>query len=437
VNAASNLTFQESTVIRVVAWRLIPLLVISYLVAYIDRSNIAFAALTMNKDLGFSAYVYGWGAGIFFVGYALFEVPSNLMLARRGARVWIARIMITWGCVAALMALISGPATFVTLRFLLGAAEAGFFPGVILYLTFWFPARYRARVIAVFYLAVPASNSLSALVSSALLSLDGILGLKGWQWVFVCEAVPAIVLGLLVLRVLTDRPAAASWLQPEQRDWLEAELQAERSEVEHRGRIGLLQALMDARVLMLGGVWLLSLVPTYGITFFMPQIVKALGVSTTTAGLLSAIPYAVGVLGPIAAGYSSDRLRERRWHFILAMALAAVSLACAGRVVGSYWVLLMMSIAALGIYGSKPCFWPIPSQFLTGVGAAAGIALIASIGSLGGYAGPLVVGWLKDNTRNFEAPLYFLASCAMASAVLAFLATRALGAQASAPPEAR
>jgi MFS transporter, ACS family, tartrate transporter len=424
VNADSALALQRATVVKV-AWRVLPLIVVSYLVAYIDRSNVAFAALTMNKDLGFSAYLYGWGAGIFFLGYALFEVPSNLVLARVGARVWIARIMITWGIVAGLMAAVTGPASFLTLRFLLGVAEAGFFPGVVLYFTYWFPARYRARVIAALYLAVPISNAAAALISSALLELDGTLGLKGWQWVFVGEAVPAVVLGVLVLRRLTDRPLLATWLRPEQRDWLEAELRAECVRVERSGRLGVFEALTDTRVLILAVVWMLSIVPTYGIIFFMPQIVKALGPSNAGAGVLTAIPYAIGVIGPIVMGLSSDRFSERRWHYIGMMALAAVALACAGVSVASYWVLLALSIAALGIYGSKPCFWPMPSQFLTGVGAAAGIALINSIGSVGGYAGPLVVGWIKDTSHSFEAGLYFLAACAFASAVLAFFGTRA------------
>jgi MFS transporter, ACS family, tartrate transporter len=423
VNGDSALALQRATVVKV-AWRVMPIIVIGYLIAYIDRSNVAFAALTMNKDLGFSAYLYGWGAGIFFLGYALFEVPSNLVLHRVGARVWIARIMISWGCLSGLMAAVTGPVSFITLRLLLGIAEAGFFPGVVLYFTYWFPARYRARVIAGLYLAVPISNAAAALISSALLELHGAFGLKGWQWIFVGEAVPAVVLGVLVLRLLTDRPSLATWLRPEQRDWLEAELQAERAQVEHSGRLGLLQALTDTRVLMLAVVWMLSLVPTYGITFFMPQIVKALGSSSAMTGVLTAIPYAIGVVGPVAIGFSSDRFHERRWHYIGTMALAAVALVCAGGVVHSYWVLAAMSIAALGIYGSKPCFWPMPSQFLTGVGAAAGIALINSIGSIGGYAGPLVVGWVKDRTNSFEIGLYFLASCALASALLAYLGTR-------------
>jgi ACS family tartrate transporter-like MFS transporter len=419
-------TLQRETVVRV-ARRLIPLIVISYLVAHIDRANIAFAALTMNRDLGFSAYIYGWGAGIFFLGYALFEVPSNLILVRIGARIWIARIMITWGILAGLMATVTGPSSFLTLRFLLGVAEAGFWPGILLYLTFWFPARYRARAIGALYLAVPASNVVAAAISSTLLQLDGFLGLKGWQWVFIGEAVPALVLVPVVLRLLTDRPGVAAWLRPAQRDWLEAELQRERVEVERGGHLGLAQALTDRRVLTLAIVSMFHLVSLSGLTFFMPQMVKALGTSTAMAAALTAIPYVIGVIGPIAAGYSSDRLKERRWHYIGAMALAALSLVCAGRVISSYWLLLATSGAALGIYASKPCFWPIPSQFLTGVGAAAGIALINSIANVGGYVGPLVVGWVKDSTHSFEAALYFLAACALASALLAYVGTRTVG----------
>jgi ACS family tartrate transporter-like MFS transporter len=410
-----------------VAWRLLPLIVVSYLVAYIDRSNVAFAALTMNKDLGFTAYLYGWGAGIFFVGYALFEVPSNLVLQRVGARLWIARIMITWGLLSGLMAAVSGPVSFLTLRFLLGVAEAGFFPGIILYFTYWFPARYRARVVAALYLAVPISNAAAALISSAMLGLNGALGLKGWQWVFVGEALPAVLLGILVLCFLTDRPAQATWLKVEERQWLEADLDAERKDVERAGLVGLIQALTDSRVLTLAAIWLLSIVPTYGLTFFLPQIIKELGASNTMTGVLTAIPYAIGVAGPIVVGYSSDRLQERRWHLIGMLTLAAVGLAFAGWWHGSYWALAAVSIAAVGIYGMKPVFWPLPSQFLTGTAAAAGIALIGSIGSLGGYAGPLVVGWIKDSTHSFEASLYFLAACALSSALIAYLAVRATG----------
>ncbi len=420
--------FQRNTILKV-SWRLLPLIVVSYLIAYVDRTNIAFAALTMNKDLGISAYMYGWGAGIFFLGYALFEVPSNVILERVGARRWIARIMITWGIISGLMAAVTGPASFLTLRFLLGVAEAGFFPGIIFYLSTWYPAAYRARVISALFIAVPVANAAASVISGAILEMDGIWGLHGWQWVFILEAVPAILLAFVVLRLLTDRPALATWLSPDQRDWLEAELRAERTRVEGAGRLTLLRALTDKRVLMLSMIYFTSVIASYGITFFLPQIVKGYGHSNFVTGLLTAIPYVIGVIGLVLWGHSSDRRNERRWHLIVASTVAATGLAGVGWFTGSYWALVAMSIATIGIYGSRPSFWPLPSMFLTGAAAAAGIALINSIGNLGGYVGPFIVGWIKDSTNSFEMGLYFLAACAFASAVVTFFSVRATDAK--------
>jgi ACS family tartrate transporter-like MFS transporter len=416
--------FQRRTILKI-SRRLLPLVVVSYLVAYIDRTNVAFAALTMNRDLGLSAYIYGWGAGIFFLGYALFEVPSNMVLERVGARRWIARIMLTWGIISGLMAATTGPVSFLTLRFALGVAEAGFFPGIVFYLTYWFPAAYRARVLSTLFLAVPVSNAVASVISGAILEMDGTLGLKGWQWVFILEAIPALLLAFVVLRLLTDRPAAASWLDPQEREWLEGELKIERGRIESAGRLSLLQALTDRRVLALSMIYLTSVSASYGIVFFMPQIIKGFGLSNLMTGVVTAIPYTLGVIGLVLWGHSSDRRKERRWHLIAAVTLAAIGLAGAGWLNGSYWALAAMSIAAIGIYGSRPSFWPMPSLFLTGAAAAAGIALINSIGNLGGYIGPFIVGWIKDATGSFEMGLYFLAACALASALIAFLSTRA------------
>jgi len=288
--------FQRSTLLKI-SWRLLPLIVVSYLVAYIDRTNVAFAALTMNKDLGISAYMYGLGAGIFFIGYALFEVPSNMVLERVGARRWIARIMITWGIISGLMAATTGPISFLVLRFLLGVAEAGFFPGIIFYLSTWYPAAYRARVISTLFIAVPAANAVASVVSGAILGMDGVWGLHGWQWVFILEAIPAVLLAFVVLRLLTDRPGIAAWLSTDQREWLESELQAERSRVESTGRLTLLRTLTDKRVLMLSMIYFTSVIASYGITFFLPQIVKGFGHSNFVTGLLTAIPYVIGVIG--------------------------------------------------------------------------------------------------------------------------------------------
>ena len=418
-------TLEQRTIAKV-SWRLLPLIVVIYFVAYMDRTNVSFASLSMNKDLGFSAYIYGWGAGIFFLGYFLFEVPSNVILEKAGARVWIARIMISWGIVAAVMAFVTGPVSFLVMRFLLGVAEAGFFPGMILYFTYWFPSKYRARVIAALFLAVPGANALTAIISSVLLQLDGILALRGWQWLFILEAIPAILLAFAVLALMTDRPARAKWLEPPERDWLEGVLEAERSsKLKAHGELTLYQALTNPTVLLLSSIYFTIVTATYGITFFLPPILKALGLSDFATGFATALPYTIGTIGMLAWSWSSDRHNERRMHFIVACLLATVGLIAVGWLTGSYWAILAMSFAAIGLYGSKPAFWPLPSAFLTGSAAAGGIALVNSIGNLGGFVGPYAVGWIKDSTSSFEAGLYFLGACALASAALAFFGLRA------------
>jgi MFS transporter, ACS family, tartrate transporter len=419
---------QRRTIVKV-SWRLLPLVVVAYLVAYIDRTNIAIAALTMNKDLGFSSSLYGIGAGIFFIGYALFEVPSNMVLEKVGARMWIARIMITWGIVSGLMATVSGPASFLSLRFLLGVAEAGFFPGMILYFTYWFPARYRGRVISTLFIAVPVANAVASVISGAILEMDGILGIKGWQWVFIIEAIPAVLLAFVVLRYMTDRPMVAKWLDADEKEWLESELQAERAKVDAAGKLGVVQVLTDPRVLAISAIYFFSATANYGITFFLPQIVKGLGHSNFMTGMLTAIPYTVGVLGLLAFGYSSDRFMERRRHLITAATVGGCGFLLAAWAGNSYWALAAVCIATIGTYGSRPTMWPMPSQFLTGASAAVGIALINSIGNLGGYVGPFVVGWIKDSTKSFEMGVYFLAGCAFMSGLIAYVARRATGAR--------
>ena len=320
---------------------------------------------------------------------------------------------------------VTGPASFLVLRFLLGVAEAGFFPGIIFYLTHWFPSTYRARAISILYIAVPVSNAVASVVSGAILGMDGTLGLAGWQWIFIIEAIPAVLLAFVVLRLMTERPAVAQWLTAEERDWLEAELQAERDKVESAGRMSLLQSLTDVRVLALSLIYLTSVTASYGVVFFMPQIVKGLGLTNMMTGLVTAIPYTIGTIGLILWGYSSDRRNERRWHLIVSTTLAAIGIVTAGWFSHSYLAVVAMSAAVVGIYGSRPSFWPMPSLFLTGAAAAAGMALINSIGNLGGYIGPFIVGWIKDSTNSFEMALYFLAACALSSAVITFFATRA------------
>jgi ACS family tartrate transporter-like MFS transporter len=424
--AESAQSIEQRTIAKV-SWRLLPLVALAYCIAYIDRSNISFAALTMNKDLGFSAYIYGWGAGIFFFGYFLFEIPSNLVLEKIGARIWIARIMITWGIISALTAFVTGPWSFLTVRFLLGAAEAGFFPGMILYFTYWFPAQYRGRVISTLFVAQPVANALASIVSAAILEMDGILGIKGWQWIFIIEAIPAVILGLFIFRVMTDKPSRADWLAEDEKNWLQARIEGENREVESAGRLTLMRALGDPRVVALSMIYLMSVTANYGIVFFMPQIIKGIGLSNMMTGLVSSVPYIIGTIGLIAWGWSSDRNKERRWHLIVASTLGAVGLAFAGWSGASYWALLGMSAATVGIYGSRAAFWPMPSIFLTGTAAAGAIALINATGNLGGYFGPFIVGWIKDSTKSFEAGLYFLAACSLMAAIITFFAARAAG----------
>jgi MFS transporter, ACS family, tartrate transporter len=427
MTAAEAKSAIERRTIAKVSWRLLPLVALAYCIAYIDRSNISFAALTMNKDLGFSAYIYGWGAGIFFFGYFLFEIPSNLILEKIGARIWIARIMITWGIISGLTALITGTTSFLIVRFFLGAAEAGFFPGMILYLTYWFPAEYRGRVISTLFIAQPVANAAASIASAAILEMDGVLGIKGWQWIFIIEAIPAVLLGLVILRIMTDRPGHADWLAEDERSWLQARLDGESRQVESAGRMTWTKALADPRVVALSLIYLMSVTANYGIVFFMPQIIKGIGLSNMMTGLLSSLPYVVGTVGLLAWGWSSDRNKERRWHLITASAVGALGLAFAGWSGASYWALLGMSAATVGIYGSRAAFWPMPSLFLTGTAAAGAIAMINAVGNLGGYVGPFVVGWIKDSTQSFGAGLYFLAACSLMAAVITFFAARAAG----------
>jgi ACS family tartrate transporter-like MFS transporter len=418
-----NRTLEQRTMAKI-SWRLLPLIVVIYFVAYIDRTNVGFAASSMNKDLGFTSYVYGWGAGIFFLGYFLFEVPSNVILHRVGARVWIARILVTWGVVSGLMMFITGPVSFMTMRFLLGVAEAGFFPGVLLYFTYWFPAVYRARVVSALFLAVPGSNAVAAALSGAILQLDGVWGLAGWKWMFFLESLPAVLLAPVVLVVLTDRPAVATWLAADERTWLEGQLESERRVIEGKRKQTLYEALTDRRVVGLSMIYLTIVTATYGITFFLPLIVKAHGLTDLSTGLATAIPYTIGTIGMVLWAYSSDRRHERRWHFFVASVVAGIGLIAAGLSTSLVAALAAMSVATIGLYGSKPAFWPLPSTFLSGTAAAGGIAMVNSIGNLGGFLGPYVVGWIKDSTQSYASGLYFLAACAFASGAIALMVVK-------------
>ncbi|MBB3224993.1 MFS transporter [Pseudoduganella umbonata] len=421
----------EKKVMGKIFWRLIPLLMFLYVLAYIDRINVGFASLTMNQDLGLSAYIYGWGAGIFFLGYCLLEVPSNLMLAKVGARRWIARILFTWGTLSTCMALVQGPNSFLVMRFLLGAAEAGFFPGVVLYLTYWFPARYRARIISAFMLSIPVSIAIGAPLSTWILHLDGWHGLHGWQWLFIIEGLPAVFATFLVLRFLTDRPAVAGWLTQEEKDWLEGQLANDREIAGATKQSTSLRSVFTSPpILALAFVYFGATGANIGLSFFLPQIIKTQGYSNMEVGFLTSLPYIVGCIGMLVIGYWSDRTKERRLFLIGTMLIAATGLYLAGAFGASFWSIAALAFAAIGILGSKGPFWPLPSAYLSGTAMAGGIAFINTVGNIGGFVGPYAIGWIKDSTGSFEGGLYALAGLAMSAAVVTMLFVRGKGPQA-------
>ena len=408
----------ETNTLAKVTKRLVPFLMVCYFVAYLDRVNVGFAALTMNQDLGLSQTAFGFGAGIFFLAYFIFEVPSNLLLERFGARKWIARIMLSWGILSGLMAFIpdisratgmGNENAFYLIRVLLGAAEAGFFPGIIFYLTLWFPAVYRARIVGYFMAAIPLSTVIGAPISGSLLSLHGFGGLAGWQWLFIMEAVPAIILSGFVFFYLTDRPAEATWLDGDERNWLAERLQFERKQREalHEYTVG--QALVNPHVIALSLVYFGAVATNYGLGFFLPQIVKAFGLSTFMTTVVSAAPYAVGTIAMIWWGLRSDHVGERRWHTAIPLLLAAAGIAASTVLDDPTLKMIAFCVAGFGIFACLPVFWTLPTAFLSGAAAAAGIAVINSIGNLAGFAGPFAMGWIRDHTGSYTGGLLLLA----------------------------
>ena len=406
--------------LRKVRWRLIPFLFLLYIVAYLDRVNVGFASIDMNRDLKFSDTVYGLGAGIFFLSYTLLEVPSNLMGARFGARVWIARIMFTWGVLSSAMIFVSSPASFYVIRFLLGAAEAGFFPGVILYLTQWFPQRERARAVGLFMTATAMAGVIGAPISSALLRLDGTWGLQGWQWLFLIEGLPAILLVPVVLSYMTDRPADAKWLNTAEREWLVREMEAEQTQ-RAQNIVTLRAALGSARLWIVSLPYFCIVIAFYGITFFLPQIVQSMStLGSATIVLLTAIPYVAATVGLVVVGSHSDRTRERRWHVAVPCLIGAAGFVLTTLLPATPAIALTtLSIAAFGIWGTLGPFWAIPTALLRGTAAAGGIALVNSIGNVGGFVGPYLMGWIRDATGGFTAGLLTLAAILVVGALIA------------------
>ena len=411
----------ERSTIRTVSWRLIPFLVLAYFFSYLDRVNLGFAALTMNAELKFSPTIFAWGAGIFFLGYFIFEVPSNLALEKFGASRWIARIMVTWGIISALMATVSGEWSFYGLRFLLGVAEAGFFPGIILYLTYWYPAEYRARFLAAFAIAVPVSTVIGAPVSGLLLGLDGAMGLKGWQWLFIIEGVPSILLGVVTWFYLTDRPEHAAWLSGEQKTWLAAKLNAEIAAKQAGKHMTLGEALSSPKVILLSLVYFGFVSALYGMQFWLPQIVKAFGLTNAQTGFVTAIPYLFGTIAMILWARHSDASRERVAHVGAPLLLTALSLAASSYISDPTMTMVVLSVAAIGVFCTFGVFWTLPTAWLSGTAAAGAIALINSIGNLAGFGGPYLIGWVKETTGNTSTGLLVLAILPLLGGLLVFL----------------
>jgi D-galactonate transporter len=411
----------EQRTIAKVSRRLVPFLMLCYFVAYLDRVNVGFAALTMNKDIGISSTAFGFGAGIFFFSYFIFEVPSNLALERFGARKWIARIMLSWGVLSGAMALVSGEYSFYLVRVLLGAAEAGFFPGIIFYLTLWFPAVYRARIIGWFMAAIPLSSVLGAPVSGMLLTLHGFGGLAGWQWLFILEAAPALVLAVVVWFYLTDRPADATWLQADERAWLKQRLEAEQDQRIAVHGTSVWGAVFNPRVLALSVVYFGAVATNYGTAFWLPQIVKGFGLSNLATGFVTAIPYIVGTVGMVWWSRRSDARMERKGHAAIAFAIAAIGLAGSTLVDDPTLKMGALCVGAFGVFAVLPVFWTFPTAFLSGAAAAAGIAVINSVGNLAGFFGPFIMGWLRDLTGSFAAGLWVIAGCAVVGLVVVLM----------------
>ncbi|MEM5389630.1 MFS transporter [Paraburkholderia phymatum] len=409
---------ESDPVYRKVAWRLLPLLFLCYVVAYLDRVNVGFAKLEMLANLKFSETVYGLGAGIFFLGYFVFEVPSNLILHRVGARRWIARIMITWGLLSAMMLLVKSPGSFYLLRFLLGAAEAGFFPGIILYLTYWFPAQRRGRVTSMFIAAIPVSGIIGGPLSGWILRyMSGAGGMSGWQWLFLLQGLPTVLVGLLVLKYLYDGPATAPWLAQRERNRIEADLA---TELASKGEANVGSTLMSGRVWMLALVYFAFVSGLYGVSFWLPSIIRGMGVADPLQiGLLSAVPWVFGMLAMHLVAASADRHLEQRWHAALAALGGAAGLVLSVVLHGNQWMALAsLTLATMGIMATLPVFWGLPTMLLGGAGAAAGIALINSFGNLSGFSAPFLVGLMRDATHSTNAGLYMLAGWLVLGAVL-------------------
>jgi len=410
-------TFESKTYSKV-DWRLLPFLFLCYILAYLDRVNVGFAKLQMLGDLSLSDAAFATGAGIFFIGYFFFEVPSNILLKKYGARMWIARIMISWGIISSAMLFVKGEWSFYVMRFLLGIAEAGFFPGVIFYLTLWYPSRHRSTRTAWFVSAIAVSGVIGNPISGWIMdTLSGAIGLAGWQWLFLMEGIPSIIVGVWVIFYLDSGIEEAKWLNAEEKELLAKNLEAEDK---HKHEVRVIDAFKSGKVYVLSAVYFTLMIGLYGIAFWLPTIVKAFGLKGYLGvGLITAIPYAVAVIGMILLSRSSDRTGERRLHYVFNVTAGCVGLILSGVFAANLILaVIFLSIATLGVIGSMPLFWPIPSAFLAGTAAAAGIGIVNSIGNLGGYIGPNVPIWAKSFSNDPSAALYLIAGILFVGALL-------------------
>ena len=415
-----NLPDIATETLRKVTLRLIPFLFVLYVVAWLDRVNVGFAALQMNSDLGFSSAAFGFGSGVFFLGYCLFEVPSNLILHRVGARRWIARIMISWGVISAAMMFVRTVPTFYLLRFLLGAAEAGFFPGVVYYLSHWYPEGQRARAIAAFMTAVPVSGIIGGPLSGALLTLHGFFGLAGWQWLFLVEGVPAILLGIIVLFYLTDRPETAAWLSSAERDWLVSTLASERSSRQQGQPVSIFAALTNPTIWHLGIIFLFAAIGFYGYSFWAPLVVKSLtGTSDLGVGLILGAISAVTIIAMMLNSAHSDHTDERPLHVAISLLISSAGFFGCAVLREPILALFFLALVPIGHCAAYGPFWSMPSRFLTGAPAAAGIAFVVTIANVGGLAGPTLIGAMKDRFGTHGPAFMLLGGCAVFAALLA------------------
>lgn len=408
----------ESITLKRITWKILPFVMFAYFIAFFDRINIGFSALTMNQDLGFTASVFGLGAGLFFIGYFITDVPSNVILQKVGPRIWLARIMVSWGIIAACMMFVKSATSFYVLRFLLGVAEAGFFSGIILYLSTWFPIKRRAQVIALFMAAAPISAMVGSPLAAIILSMNGALGFKGWQLMFMLDAIAAILLGVFTFFYLNDRPEKNHWLKPEETSWLLDTLEKENIIKNAGVKTSIWRGLADKRVLTLAVVYFGSSAGLYSLNIWSPQFLKSFGLTTIQTGLINALPAALSIIAMVSWARHSDKTRERIWHVVAACLLACAGFVVAGSVHTLGFALLALIMANIGISSCKPPLWSIPSLLLNGPAAAAGLATINSIGNLGGFAGPAIIGWLRETTGNYSGSMYFIAGMLLVSAVL-------------------